>query len=392
MAEFLELVETLQAEAASVRRLFEGEGTGAAAWRRSRAEDPRYKEALAEAATLVADVLTGRRPSYLLREALGTSDFPLLFGDILDRQLLAAYREAPATYRAYVKVVTVPDFRQVSRFAVDGGDAVLAPVPPQSEYPETSLSESRDQYAVAKYGRRIPFSWEAIINDDLEALRDIPERFGRAARRSEERFATELFVDANGPHAQLYQAGRNNIVTGNPPLSVAALEDALTQLANQKDPSGEPILLDAVHLVVPPSLEITAHQIVNTVERRIQQGTDNLLVVRGNGLPRNLQVHVNRYIPAVASNANGSTSWFLFGEPSDSRPALEMGFLRGHTEPEIFIKAPNAQRVGGGAAAPLDGDFDTDAIQYKVRHVFGGARLVNTGGWRTTVASNGSGV
>jgi hypothetical protein len=69
------------------------------------------------------------------------------------------------------------------------------------------------------------------------------------------------------------------------------------------------------------------------------------------------------------------------------RPISEIGFLRGYEAPQLFMKDPDAIRVGGGAVSPLDGDFDTDSIQYKLRHVFGGT-LLDT---KSAVASNGSG-
>jgi hypothetical protein len=64
-----------------------------------------------------------------------------------------------------------------------------------------------------------------------------------------------------------------------------------------------------------------------------------------------------------------------------------MGFLRGHTEPELFVREPNARRIGGGQINPLDGSFETDSIDYKVRYVLGGVVLDT----RAAVASNGTG-
>jgi hypothetical protein len=96
---------------------------------------------------------------------------------------------------------------------------------------------------------------------------------------------------------------------------------------------------------------------------------------------------VNPYIPIVASSSHGSTTWFLHSAPTNGRPAFEVGLLRGHTEPEIFIKEPNQRKVGGGVVNPMDGDFDTDSIEYKVRHVFGGT----VEDPKMTVGSNGSG-
>jgi len=382
-------LETIAASEADVRRLFDGETRV-----RGHHSDARYMSQLTEAANLVADVSEGRRPMYHLQEALTTSDFPLLFGDILDRQLLAAYREIPEVWRAYARTSTVPDFRLVSRHAIDGAEGALEAVAEQAPYPAATLEESRDQYRVGKYGRRLPLSWETLVNDDLDAFRALPERLARGARRSVQRFVTDLYVDANGPHASLYTAPFANIVTGNPVLSIAALQTAYTVLAAQRDEDGEPIFIDSVTLVVPPALEVTAQNILNAIQLEIveQGGTANQRLIAQNWMSNRLKLVVDPYIPIVASTANGNTMWALFANPADGRPALEVGFLRGHTEPALFMKRSDAQRVGGTAGPDGDlADFDTDTVQWKVRHVFGGTRLISTGGQKATVASQGDG-
>lgn len=386
--EFLDLLETVRAEEASMQRLFGDAGRGV---RNTPHGGPNYPKRLAEAAKLIADVFEGKRHPHILQEAMTTSDFPLLFGDILDRQLLANYREWPSTWRSYCKQGLVSDFRKVKRFTVGGGEAVLEAVAEQKEYPASKLTESKYEYAVGKYGRRIPFSWETMINDDLNALKDVPERFGRATRRSEDKFATQLHVDANGPHASVYTSGNANIITANPALSIPGLQTAMTVLSAFTDSDGEPIVIDAVILEVPPALEVTARNILNAtqiwIDPNAAAGTAQQSLVAENWMKSKVTLIINPYIPIVASSANGNTSWFLHSAPTNGRPAFEVGLLRGHTEPEIFIKEPNQRRVGGGAVNPMDGDFDTDSIEYKVRHVFGGT-VEET---KMTVGSNGTG-
>lgn len=388
----LDPIETIAATEASTERLFRGDGTRI----RSRRTTPKYKQDLLEAARLYSEALAGDRYKVLqLQEALTTSDFPLLFGDILDRQLLAAYREIPEVWRAYARRSTVPDFRLVSRHSIDGAEGPLEAVAEQAPYPGAELEEARDQYRVGKYGRRIAWSWETMVNDDLDALRGLPDRLAKAARRSVQRFVTGLYVDANGPHASLYTAPFANIVTGNPVLSMAALQTAFSVLAAQRDEDGEPIFIDTVTLVVPPALEVVARNILNATEIYIATGSssataDQLRTV--NWMQNRLQLVVDPYIPIVASTANGNTSWYLFANPAEGRPALEVGFLRGHEEPALFMKAPDARRIGGTGGPDGDMvDFDTDTGQYKVRHVFGGTRLTSTGGAKATVASQGDG-
>lgn len=368
--EFLETIETIKKEEASIQRLFNSKEDGQSV--RGGYKSPKYMKKLVEAITFINEVYRGKRPVRHLVEALTTSDFPQLFGDTLDRQLLAEYKATLPVYRNFTKVSTVPDFRTVKRFAIDGGDSTLDIVHESEEYPEDSIADSEYTYSVKKYGRRIPLSWETLINDDLEALKDIPRRFARAAVRTESKFVAELYCDANGPD----DAWMTNV--GTAPLTMANLGAALDTLAtNAVDTGSEPILIEAVHLVVPPALMVTAKNIMNSIESRINEdgGSTNTQLIVNNWMKNQLKLSIDPYIPIIASSSNGNTSWFLFADPNNGRPAMEVGFLRGHESPEIFMKSPNAERVGGGNADAMGGDFDTDSVQYKVRHVIGGTEI-----------------
>lgn len=391
---FLESIDSMQREVATTLAAFEANpatvtGGDGRSVRVGRRQSPEYQKRLGEAVGLVADVYKGRRPVWQLREAMTRADFPNLFGDILDRQILANYQETPQVYRQFCRIGTVSDFRQVKRFTVSGAESVLPKVNEQAEYPVASIADASPYtYKVEKYGRRVPFSWEAMVNDDLDALRSIPERLGRAARRSESKFATSLFVDASGPNATFFSVGNANRVTSNPVLSIASLQSAMALLGAMKDAEGEPVVVETAVLVVPPALEIVARNILNATQIEIVEsgGTSNQKLIAENWMRNRVQLVVDPYHPIVASTANGNTSWYLFASPSSGRPALEVGFLRGHETPELFIKQPNVQAAGGGAD-PMNGDFDTDSIEYKVRHVFGGALMDP----KMAVASNGSG-
>ena len=261
--EILSLIENVKQEKASLHELFGDAGSRV----RNANSSAKYYEKFARAAELISDVYSGKLSVDVFKEAMTISDFPLLFGDVLDRQLLANYMETPQTYRNFTKVSTVRDFRTVKRFTTSGSEGVLSIVNEQAEYPETSLGEAKYSYAVKKYGRRIPFSWETMINDDLDALKDVPARFGRASRRTEQKFVTNLYCGTSGPDSTFYNASNfSNVVTSNPVLSIAALQTAMTILAAQTDSDGEPIFIDAVELVVPPALEITALNILNAIQ------------------------------------------------------------------------------------------------------------------------------
>ncbi len=400
----------------------------------------RYQQAFDEARRLYDRVLSGDRYAGLVfREALGTADFPNLFGDIIDRSVLANYAETPYSWSQYAKRATISDFRLAKIFRIDRGAGVLdGPILPNSygasgsgstgleevsEYPMRKRADSKYTDQLYKFGARMDFAWETLINDDLDALKDTPALFGRAARRTEEKRATKLFVSSTGPNATFFSNANKNLVNGtvasfvttnNPVLSITSLAWAIQIMMQQLDLDGEPISIEGVTLVVPPALKITAMNIIRATQvwMNDQGGTTGLYGAGATQSAESLQrlittnwangvvnVAVNYYLPVV-DTTHGTTGWYLFANPNLGRPALQQSFLRGHESPEMFMKLPNNVAIGEGRmgpgagvmpgtseANPMEGDFDTDAVCYKVRHVLGGTLLDPI----MAVASNGAG-
>lgn len=384
MADMLEVIESLREEEASVSRLFESDLGTPVRGRIAPAD-------LVEAASFIGEIESGRRPMHHLKEAMTSSDFPLMFADILDRQMLGFWNEVPPVWEAITRTSTVTDFRNVKRFAVDGAEGALPEVKERGEFPEVPLVESKDEFSVKKVGRRIDLSWEAMINDDLDAFRRNPERLARAGRRSESKFVTELYVDASGPHASLYTGGHKNIITGNPELSIESLQKAFVLLSEMSDADGEPIWTEMITLVVPPALKVTAENILHATELWLnaEGGNEKQKLRVANWMQNQLKLVIDPYISRICTNANKNTSWFLFADPNTGRPALDFGRLRGHETPALYERLPNARRIGGGGGEVQE-SFEDDSVAWRIRHVFGGTQLNSTGGFKATVASNGS--
>jgi hypothetical protein len=397
-------VANWRAQEASTDTIYAGEGRSlsAAARRQRAAANHQYQQRLMEAASLYARVINGNRRAALdFQEAMTTSDFQLLFGDILDRQILANYQQMPVVWDSVARRGRVRDFRTVRRFTLDGGEAILSDVKQQSEYPAASLTDGKYEYAVTKKGRRIPLSWETLINDDLDAFGDIPRRLGNAARRSEERFWTTLFAASTGPNATFFSSANKNLIhsgtyanlTNNPDLAVDGLQQAFQVLGMQVDADSAPIYVDGTVLVVPPALEVVARNILNATEILSAVGssgtasdagrTDQLRV--NNWMANRTKLVVDPWLPII-DTTSGNTAWYLFADPGVGRPSMEVGFLIGHETPELFQKTPNAVRVGGGPVDPTDGDFETDSVEWKLRHVYGGTLMDPKSG----VASKGT--
>jgi hypothetical protein len=357
-----------------------------------RQRPPNYEARLKEVVDLLTNAhgMPQHRHEFMLREALTTSDFPYLFGDVLDRQVLASYKAVPPVFQAFTRRSTVPRiYPQIGgyRFAMTGGDQLLAEVPEKGEYHASERDEHRYPVYVRKYGRQFDISWEALINDDLGALKDTPARFAQAALRTECRLVTGTYVtDAltDSTHALgfLYDSTVGDVINlGALPLTIANLEATVQAMTAFVDANGEPILNRPKYLVVGPALEFTARQILTSaVKQWVELGgaggplpfpTSNVIAQYG------LQLVIDPYIPIFAPQSPGS--WFLFADPADIA-AMEVDYLAGHERPEVCMKSSDKVNIGGGEIGPMEGDFATDNVFYRVRHVFGCNKL----DWRAT--------
>jgi len=342
-----------------------------------------YEQKLKETIDLLSNAnhLPQHRHEYLLREALTTSDFPYLFGDVLDRQVLASYKAVDPVWKAFVRMGTVPRiYPQIGgyRYGITGGDQHLEEVAEKGEYLASERDEARYACYVKKYGRQFDISWEAMINDDLGALKDTPERFARAAIRTEHRLVSGTYVADLVGAVNLYAAANAN--SAALPLTIANLENACEFMAAFTDANGEPIMNRAKYLVVGPGLEFTARQILTSTNKQWLDTAAGAIIPMptANVLPQyGLQLIIDPYIPIFAPAA--VLSWFLFADPKDIA-AMECDYLVGHERPEICMKASDKVNIGGGEISPMTGDFATDNVFYRVRDVFGCNRLE----WRAT--------
>ena len=335
---------------------------------------------------LNADRMPTHRWEYLLKEAITTSDFPLLLGGILDRSLLASYTAAIPDWRNYIYVGQSKDFREKEIHKRQGLDGLLDRVGEKGEYLIKPVSDAHHHLHVTKYGNQFDISWESLTNDDLGAFADIPEDFANAATYTEAYLATGLFCVAAGPNPALFGApivdvdGQNVINQGVLPLTIANLETTIGLMARQTDVNGKALGIRAVHLVVPTSLEITGRNILTSV---LKQWTE---VGFGGGIPvptanvltqMGLQLHVNPMLETIDQTADDVDTWYLFADKGSAKTmkAMEFDYLLGHETPEICMKASDKVSVTGAPISPFAGDFATDNVFYRVRIVCGGSPL-----------------
>lgn len=359
--------------------------------RAQRFANPHYMRKLLECRDFLIAVKHGQVGDSALREVLSTSDFPILFGDIMDTRLLSQYAQTTPTWSQYAQRGFVTDFRQSRLIALDGLQTPLYPAYRKPELAGVQYDNDLDETAyltqVQVYEKGIAYNWRMLMNRRGEFLSRLPALLARGANRTEEKFASDLYMDSTGPDSTFFSVGNANIVTGNPALSVAALKTALNVMYAHVDSGSDPIEIDGVTLVVPPLLQLTAMEVLKAYQLETTPGSTTATAVFM-GVPwiNKFKLAVNWYQPIVDTSANRHTTWYLFADPATNRPGLEVTFLTGYEKPSLWQKAPNTQRLGG-AVDPMMGDFETGSIHQKIMHILGGTQVDP----KAAVASLGTG-
>ena len=215
-------------------------------------------------------------------------------------------------------------------------------------------------YKAGKVGRLAKITMEMIRNDDVGLIRQIPTKMSRAAKRTLGKFVLD-FIRTNPTiydtvalfHATHGNLGAAALASG----SWSAARNAM--MAQQEAGSGDRLGIPPRNLWVPAGLEETAFDLFQ------QRGTNNDQSF--------IQTQAPRIIPVwYWTDAN---DWAASADPMDV-PSVEVGFLDGREEPELFLQ--DSPTVGSL--------FSNDAITYKIRHVYGGAVTDYRGLYKAVVA------
>lgn len=327
-----------------------------------------------------------------IEEAVTSADFPILTQYITQRELVARYRTAIPAWLPIVKTTRSRSFTLAEETWTTGIPDILPEQAEGQERHEVYQSELKMRRGLKKYGAKYRVTFESLINDELGALQDIPQQFATAARASEAYRIAELLVDSSGlkstlfgdtVQAPVYDADGTLITdtTINPQvdnvldashdaLSITNLKVAIKQLAGMEDPKGRTMSLRAKYLIIPPALELTALEILSSTQVAYAATASGAVPLPTANVVGNygLQLVVNEFLPVV-NTTSGDTQWFLAPDASQGS-ALRMNYLQGMEDPQIFMKASNKTSVGGSSLGRFAGDFDTDDMQFAVRHIF----------------------
>lgn len=289
---------------------------------------------------------------------MSTSDFANVLANVASKRLRDAYNAAPQTWKPFCRQSNNPDFKTKSVVQLSSAPA-FKKVREGQEFSYGGMTDGAEQYALATYGRIIPISRQAIINDDLGAFDRLPMMIGRQAATLENSTVYGILTAnaAMSDGTALFHADHGNLMTGsaideaNLILAETAMMEQTSLGATAEDE--EKMNIRPAFLVTGSANKVPAQKILTAVLPNATTGVN---------------VFAGTMQPIADANLPGNI-WFTIANPGDI-DTIEYAYLEG--EEGVFIE----QRIG----------FEVDGIEIKGRLDFA-AKAID---WRGMVKNPGA--
>jgi phage major head subunit gpT-like protein len=263
--------------------------------------------------------------------------------DIAGKSVLTGWEEAPETFQLWTKKGQLSDFKTSSRVGL-GEFPSLREVRPGAEYKHITLSDRGEPITLATYGELFSITRQAIINDDLSLLSDIPYKMGQAARAT---IGDLVYAVLTSPPKMrdgksLFDASRKNNAAGpGSELSIASLIAGKTAMASQKTQveggKARTLNIRPAYVLTPVALEDRANQLINSASvpgADVNSGIIN--PIRG----------FAKVIGEPRLDDNSATQWYMAAKQGSD--TIEVAYLNGIDTP--YVEQQNGFTVDGVAS------------------------------------------
>lgn len=269
-----------------------------------------------------------------------TSDFGNILLDVANKSLLQGWEESQETFEAWTKKGQLSDFKTAHRVGL-GGFPSLRKVREGAEYKYVTTTDNSETIALATYGEIFSITRQAIINDDLNQLTDVPMKMGRAAKAT---IGDLVYAVLTGnpklsDGKALFSSDHKNLATGA--IDVTNLDAGRQLMRVQKEPTaGRTLNIRPAFLLVPTALETVANQ---TIKSASVKGADvNAGII-------NPILNFATVIGEPRLDDNSAKSWYLAA--AQGMDTIEVAYLNG-------VELPYIDQQEG---------FSSDGIATKVR-------------------------
>lgn len=291
-------------------------------------------------------------PMDMVGRAMTSSDFPYLLANLATKSVMQGWETAAETWQIWCGIGSVSDFKTYYDIALSELSD-LEEIPDTGEYKYGKFTEKRESYAIATYGKLFAITRVMIINDDLGALTELPNKRGEAAARKVGDVAYAVLT-GNGTmgdgHAIFDSTNHvNDAVSGYLTApGIASLAEGIRAMKSHKDLQGlRRLNIRPQYLIGPAAIEGAAEVFFKSdkfADSDTVATDSSLAATRAN--PYSGTYFTRVYEPRLDDDS--AAAWYLAGPKGKT---VKVVFLNGQQSPFVEMK---------------DG-WNPDGVEYKVR-------------------------
>ena len=256
-----------------------------------------------------------------------------IFTTSVNARLLESYSEVNDTTAGWVNETEVADFKTQERPRVEIGSG-LKRLPRGATADHATFSDNSESYKISRYAEQFVVDEQDIIDDNLGVLTDTPRKLGEAAGWLRPDLVYSLVLanpTLTATSREVFNTTDGNLKT-SATFAAATLRAAVSALRLFRE-NNRNLNLQPTHLLVPPSLEHLAYELINASEitfggsSSMERGTANSLQRFGLSLISEARLENGVTDPATEIAYSGSaTTWYLLCQMAYG---IEVAYLSG---------------------------------------------------------------
>lgn len=262
-----------------------------------------------------------------------TGDFGNILANVMGKAALQGWEEAEETYEVWTRKGSLSDFKATKRVGA-GLFGPLAKVAEGAEYTYGTVGDRGEPIVLSTYGKILRISRQAIINDDLSILSDLPRKMGRAAKATIGDLVYGVLTSnpTMSDSVALFHSSHSNLAGTGTALSVSSLGAAKAAMKTQKetlaDGTSRVLNISPAYLIVPAAQEIAAQQLIaSTVDPTASKGH-----------AMNPVANMAKIVADGRLDATSTLSWYLAANPA-MFDTIEVAYLDGNDQPWLEQQA-----------------------------------------------------
>jgi hypothetical protein len=263
----------------------------------------------------------------MIKAAFSTNALTNALGGGMDKLLHVTFMEAGATWRSFAAMKPLSNFREHTLISPQHRGQLLE-VDSTAELKHGWLSEDTSTIRLSTFAKLVGVSRRDVINDNLGIFDEVGQVLSVQAMRKLNDLVYETILANAGSH---FHADNGNLLTGGgSALSITSLSNAVTAMRKQKDVDNNDLDIRPKVLVVPPELETTARQILQSIE--VMRTADQSPT--GNALKDIAVLEVEPRLSNTAKFTGAATThWYLLSGPTNA--PVYVATLDGKLSPNV---------------------------------------------------------